>query len=54
VTPQSGSGPLYAARVVVSGGNGLLGQLQSVLPVQSAPTTVQLPPATSSYSAVMP
>jgi len=54
LTPERGSGPLYAARVVVSGGNGLLGQLQSVLPVQSAPTTVQLPPATSSYSAVLP
>jgi hypothetical protein len=54
VTPQRGSGPLYAARLVVSGGNGLLGQLQSVLPVLSAPTTVQLPPATSSYSAVLP
>jgi hypothetical protein len=54
VTPARGSGPLYAARVVVSGGSGLLGELRSLLPVPSAPTTVQLPPATDSYSAVLP
>lgn len=54
VTPQRGSGPLYAARVVMSGSGGLLGELQSVLPVPSAPTAVQLPPAADSYSAVLP
>ncbi|MGH3168366.1 MAG: DUF5719 family protein, partial [Trebonia sp.] len=54
ITPQRGSGPLYAARVVVSGGSGLLGQLQSLLPVPSAATTVRLSPATDSYSAVLP
>lgn len=54
LVPQRGSGPLYAARVVETGGSGLLGELQSLLPVPSAPTTIQLPPAVSSYSAVLP
>lgn len=54
VTPQPGSGPLYAARVVVSGGSGLAGQLRSLLPVPNAPLTVRLPPVTNSYSAVLP
>jgi hypothetical protein len=54
ITPQPGSGPLYAAREVVSGGSGLIGELQSLLPVPSAPLTVALPAATNSYSAVLP
>jgi uncharacterized protein DUF5719 len=54
VTPQAGSGPLYAARVVVSGGDGLSGPLTSVLPVPSALTTVTLPPTRDSYAAVLP
>jgi hypothetical protein len=54
VTPLPGSGPLYAARVVVSGGNGLSGTLQSLLPVPSALSAVQLPSASQNYSAVLP
>lgn len=54
VTPQAGSGPLYAARVVVSGGDGLSGPLASVLPVPSALTAVTLPPTRDSYAAVLP
>jgi hypothetical protein len=41
VTPLPGSGPLYAARVVMSSGR--RGALQSVLPVSSALTVVPLP-----------
>ena len=41
VTPLPGSGPLYAGRVVMSSGRG--GSLQSILPVSSALTVVQLP-----------
>lgn len=54
VTPRPGSGPLYAARMVLSGGNGLSGPLRSLLIVPSAPSAVQLPPASDSYSAVNP
>lgn len=38
VTPLAGSGPLYAGRVLMAGGT-----LQSIVPVQSALTTVPLP-----------
>lgn len=41
ITPQPGSGALYAGRVVASTGQG--GALQSILPVPSAITTVPLP-----------
>lgn len=54
VTPLPGSGPLYAARVVMSGGSGLSGTLRSLLPVPSALSAVRLPPAYTSYSAVLP
>jgi hypothetical protein len=54
VTPLPGSGPLYAARVVMSGGNGLSGTLRSLLPMPSAAAVVQLPSASDSYSAVLP
>jgi hypothetical protein len=54
VTPQRGSGPVYAARIVTTGGSGLAGRILSVLPVPSAPTSVQLPPAANSYTAVLP
>jgi hypothetical protein len=54
ITPRPGSGPLYAARLVVSGGNGLSGTLRSLLPVPSAPSAVALPPVSDSYSAVAP
>jgi len=55
LTPEKGSGPLYAARVVLAGaGGGLSGTLRSLLPVPSALTTIQLPSATDTYSAVLP
>ncbi len=38
VTPDAGSGPVYAARLASAGG-----KLQSILPVTSSPTAVQLP-----------
>jgi hypothetical protein len=41
VTPLAGSGPLYAGRVITSGGKG--GGLESIVPVPSALTTVPLP-----------
>lgn len=48
VTPLPGSGPVYAARAVLSGS----GTLLSLLPVPSAETSVQLPPAVDSYTAL--
>jgi hypothetical protein len=53
VTPQPGSGPVYAARVVTSGA-GLSGSVTSILPVPSAPTQVTLPPTRDTYGAVLP
>jgi hypothetical protein len=38
ITPQAGSGPVYAARLASAGG-----KLLSILPVASSPTAVQLP-----------
>jgi Family of unknown function (DUF5719) len=54
VTPQAGSGPLYAVRVVTSGTGGMSAPVTSLLPVPSALTSIELPPAENSYSAVMP
>ena len=54
VTPQHGSGPLYAVRVVTSGAGGLSAPLTSLLPVSSAMTSITLPPAQDSYTAVLP
>jgi hypothetical protein len=54
VTPQQGSGPLYAVRVVTSGTGGLSAPLTSLLPVSSAVTSIMLPPAQDSYTAVLP
>jgi hypothetical protein len=54
ITPQPGSGPLYAVRVVTSGTGGLSAPLSSLLPVASAKTTITLPPAQDSYTAVLP
>jgi len=54
VTPGAGSGPLYAVRAVTSGSGGLSAPAVSLLPVQSAPTTITLPPARDSYQAVLP
>lgn len=41
ITPQAGSGPVYAGRVIM--GNGAGAALQAMLPVASALTTVPLP-----------
>jgi len=54
LTPVAGSGPLYAVRVVTSGAGGLSAPTVSLLPVQSAPTSISLPPARDSYQAVLP
>jgi hypothetical protein len=54
VTPQPGSGPLYAVRVVTSGTGGLSAPLASLLPVSSAMTSITLSPAQDSYTAVLP
>jgi hypothetical protein len=54
ITPSPGSGPLYAARLVTQGTGGLSGTVVSVIPVTSALTVVELPPASDSYSAVLP
>jgi hypothetical protein len=54
LTPGSGSGPLYAARVVTTGSGGLSAPLVSLLPVQSALTEITLPVAQNSYTAVLP
>jgi hypothetical protein len=54
ITPQPGSGPLYAVRVVTSGTGGLSAPLSSLLPVSSAKTSITLPPAEDSYTAVLP
>jgi hypothetical protein len=53
ITPRAGSGPLYAARVITSGG-GLSSPVVSVLPVPSAPTSIALPPVRDAYAAVLP
>jgi hypothetical protein len=54
VTPQPGSGPLYAARAVTSGTGGLSAPLASLLPVASAMTEITLPPVDNSYTSVFP
>jgi hypothetical protein len=48
VTPLSGSGPVYAGRIISSGG-----KVQSVLPVPSSLTWVPLEPVQASLSAVL-
>jgi len=54
ITPRTASGPLYAARVVTSGTGGLSAPLSFLLPVSSARTSITLPPARNSYTAVLP
>jgi hypothetical protein len=54
ITPKPGSGPLYAVRVVTSGTGGLSAPVSSLLPVSSAVTSIMLPPAQNSYTAVLP
>ena len=48
VTPLSGSGPVYAARVAISGG-----AVVSVLPVNSSPTRIDLPSVRQSLVRVL-
>jgi len=48
VTPQPGSGPVYGARLAVVGGS-----LQTVLPVVSSPTTIELPQVQESLARVL-
>jgi len=47
VTPMSGSGPVYAGRIITSGGT-----VQSVLPVPSSLTWIPLPGVQNSLSAI--
>ncbi|HVT66591.1 MAG TPA: DUF5719 family protein, partial [Trebonia sp.] len=54
VTPAAGDGPLYAVRVVTAGTGGLSAPVVSLLPVQSAPTSITVPPAKDTYQAVAP
>jgi hypothetical protein len=54
ITPQAGSGPLYAVRVVTTGTGGLSAPVASLLPVHSALTSITLPPVANSYRAVLP
>ena len=54
ITPQAGSGPLYAVRVVTTGTGGLSAPVASLLPVPSALTSITLPPVANSYRAVLP
>jgi hypothetical protein len=54
VIPGAGSGPLYAVRVVTSGNGGLSAPAVSLLPVQSALTSIMFPVARDSYQAVLP
>ncbi len=49
VSPQAGSGPLYAARVITSGG-----VIQSIMPVPSSLTWVSEPAVHSSLGALVP
>jgi hypothetical protein len=48
ITPQPGSGPVYAARVAVSGGT-----VRSVLPIGSSPTRIGLPDVRESLVRVL-
>jgi Family of unknown function (DUF5719) len=48
VTPLSGSGPVYAGRVITSGGS-----VQSILPVPPSPTWISLPAVQQSLSAIL-
>jgi hypothetical protein len=48
VTPLSGSGPVYAGRVITSGRS-----IQSILPVPASPTWIPLPAVQESLSAIL-
>ena len=49
VTPQAGSGPVYAGRVINVGG-----VLESILAVRSSPTWIPLPRVRDSLTTVLP
>lgn len=49
ITPQAGSGPVYAGRVLSAGGS-----VQSILPVASSPTWIPLPRVRDSLTTVLP
>ena len=48
VTPLSGSGPVYAGRVIRTGGS-----VQSILPVPASPTWISFPAVQESLSAIL-
>jgi hypothetical protein len=48
VTPLSGSGPVYAGRIITAGGS-----VQSIMPVPSALTWIPLPSARESLAAIL-
>jgi hypothetical protein len=48
VTPLSGSGPVYAARVIAMGRS-----IQSILPVPTSPTWIQFPAVQQSLSSIL-
>jgi Family of unknown function (DUF5719) len=48
ITPSSGSGPVYAARIASTGGN-----VQSIMPVPSSLTWIPIPAAQDSLSDIM-
>jgi len=48
VTPLSGSGPVYAGRIITARGS-----VQSILPVPASPTSISLPAAQESLSAIL-
>jgi hypothetical protein len=48
VTPLSGSGPVYAGRIISSGGS-----VQSIMPVPASPTSISLPAVQESLSAIL-
>jgi Family of unknown function (DUF5719) len=50
ITPLTGSGPVYAARVETQGQNTVV----SIIPAVSALTTISLPPVRDSYDAISP
>jgi hypothetical protein len=52
ITPLTGSGQLYAGRVITSSGTG--GKVQSIFPVVSALTTVPLPHVEDSFITMVP
>jgi hypothetical protein len=48
VTPLSGSGPVYAGRIITAGHS-----VQSILPVPASPTSISLPAVQESLSAIL-